>query len=512
MEGFVSPSGGVALKLTRIFKHGFSEVKPLQPFTFKSFVYRPVWLPVAITVVLLLLALAMLFVTAWRGMDRLHPMQKHLERMTETQSIFLHTQRVWLDHLHQGTEIPAQALAGLRNDIADLLNNANPDDEPEVIAAQRRAYQMLGNQEIPRSQAIIGALTQLGRALKSETLTHSTMVNDATDNAEFELGIATVTMLVLPSLGLVILFMVRKRILVPLNNLGWLMSQLARRDYITAPTQDIDPVLEPLIDNYNHMVTRLAELEREHKARHDSLELQVRSAASSLLEQQRNLAKAEQLAAVGELAARLAHELRNPLAGMHMALQNLQHEVTSDEQVERIVLISNELERITTLLNSLLDQAKHRPEPMRDVNLSQVAGELLKLARFQLPENISVTLDIPKTLECRLPENSLRRALLNLILNSYHAIGDKAGDIRISARQQEDGLLIEVCDDGPGFPPAILESSPRAFQTTRPGGTGLGLTTVQNFVQELHGTLSLHNLEPHGACAKLNIPIGSTHA
>ena len=479
---------------------------------FKNFIYRPVWLPVAITVALFLLALALLFTTAWRGMDRLQPMQKHLERMNQTQAISLRIQKIWLDHVNRGTSIPPAAIADIRADIAKMLASSNSNINPSITASQQHAYEALNNKDIPPAEAITIALNELNHVLKSETVIHSALVHEARETAEFELGIATVTMIVLPGLGLLILFLVRKRILVPLSNLGWLMSQLAHKDYITAPTKDIDPVLEPLIDNYNDMVTRLAELEREHQARHDSLESQVRIAAHSLLEQQRNLAKAEQLAAVGELAARLAHELRNPLAGMQMALQNLQQEIDDREHIERLGLISNELERITALLNGLLDQARHHPEALRYIHFKNVVGDLLKLVRFQVPEHIEISMDIPDTLEWSLPENSLRRTLLNLVLNSRQAIGDAPGKILISARQQDRQLHVEVCDDGPGFPQALLESKPRPFHTTRPGGTGLGLATVQQFVQELHGTLTLHNIEPHGGCARLTIPAGEDHA
>jgi signal transduction histidine kinase len=293
------------------------------------------------------------------------------------------------------------------------------------------------------------------------------------------------------------------------------MSQLARRETPTSPasvTAEIDPMLKPLVDHYNDMVQRLAQLEDEHKIRQETLESQVRSAATSLLDQQRSLAKAEQLAAVGELAARLAHELRNPLAGMQMAITNLQDEVEDIEHIERLGLVAQELERITALLNGLLDQARLYPEPLQTIRLTSVVQELLTLARYQLPEHIGLEQQVPEELEWVLPENELRRSLLNLVLNACQAIGERRGVIRVLVHAEDGHLLIDVCDDGPGFPQTLLESGVRSFQTTRVNGTGLGLSSVQRFAQELHGTLQLHNHQPHGACVTLRIPpVGEKH-
>jgi two-component system NtrC family sensor kinase len=475
-----------------------------------NFLYRPVWLPVTITTALLFLALALLFASAWRGMTRLQPLEEHHTRMTQISTISLQLQKILLDHLDQQNEIPPETIGDIRSEIDKMLDMDSRHLGLVITAVLRRAQQVLDDSAIPPQRAITIALSELNNVLKSETIIHSTLVHEAQQTAELELAVASVTIVVLPALGLLILFLVRKRILVPLNNLGWLMSQLEQGDFATAPTQDVDPMLKPVVARYNTMVERLAELERNHNARQESLEMQVHLAASSLLEQQHSLAKAEKLAAVGELAARLAHELRNPLAGIQMALQNLQQEIGNGEHAERLKLVSNEIERITALLNGLLDQARQRPETLHLVHLNSLVSELLKLARYQLPEQIGITMDIPDTLEWSLPENGLRRSLLNLILNASQALGD-TGNIGISARQDGDKLNIEVCDDGPGYPQTILDSSPRSFNSLRPGGTGLGLTAVQQFIKELHGNLTLHNIEPHGACARLTIPPEGHH-
>jgi two-component system NtrC family sensor kinase len=475
-----------------------------------NILYRPVWLPVVITAAMLMIALGLLQGTASRSLNRLQHLHTHLERLSEAQKTSLHIQRILVPRFNNSDAIAPADMDAIRDDLNRMLN-VNRDRDVDISAALLRARDALNAKDVQPRQALIIALQELGHVLKAETTAHDTLVGDAKQAAQLELDIASGMMLALPALALLIMFLVRNRILLPLKNLGWLMSQLARKDFSAATAQDIDPMLKPLIDNYNTMVQRLAELEREHQARRETLESQVGAAARTLLDQQRTLANAERLAAVGEVAARLAHELRNPLAGMQMALTNLQQETTDPEHVERLGMVTNELVRITALLNSLLDQSRHQPEPSRAVPLAPLVHELLTLARYQVPEKITIHDEVPDGLSWRLPENELRRTLLNLVLNACQAIGDRAGNIRVQAKNNHGQLVLEVCDDGPGFTQPLLQMGIRPFSSTRPDGTGLGLAAVQRFAQNLQGNVHLHNIQPHGASVTLTLPDGEHH-
>lgn len=481
----------------------------------KSLLYRPVWLPVSIISAALLVALMLLLANAWQSMERLQPVKAHLERITILQDTSRQLMQDLLDHLVDGKAIPAPALVNIRANIDTLLNSIDKQTEPELVALLRQARQTLDSDPPAKMRSVARSLEYLNNAVARENTVHNNLFRELKKSAEMELSVAAIMLVALPGLALIILFLVRKRILTPINSLAWLMSQLARNDTPATTASiatEIDPLLKPLANHYNAMVLRLEHLEQEHRNRQESLESQVRHAASSLLDQQRSLAKAEQLAAVGELAARLAHELRNPLAGMHMAVINLQHEVNSPEHSERLGMVARELERVTFLLNGLLDQARLRPEPLKTINIAEVVSELLALARYQLPDNIHLESLIDERLSWRLPENELRRSLLNLILNAHQAIGTRPGEIRVLAREQNRQLVFEVCDNGPGFPRELLESGVHSFVTTRVDGTGLGLASVQHFAQELHGSMQLQNLVPNGACVRLSIPTAETNS
>src|SRR5262249_51814436 len=155
--------------------------------------------------------------------------------------------------------------------------------------------------------------------------------------------------------------------------------RLSRGEFTPMPLEEVDPLVLPLHRQFNDLVSRLRKLEEAHQARADSLEAEVRTATRALLEQHRSLSRAERLAATGELAASVAHELRNPLAGIQMTLSNLRADLTDPELVERVDLVVNEVTRLSRLLNEMLDASRHAPEPARTVKLAQLVDEVLTL-------------------------------------------------------------------------------------------------------------------------------------
>jgi signal transduction histidine kinase len=282
--------------------------------------------------------------------------------------------------------------------------------------------------------------------------------------------------------------------------------KLGAGDFSPVPLAGAHPVLVPLFENYNHLVTRLQELEREHRSRAALLEGKVRTATETLLEQQRSLARAERLAAVGETAAGLAHELRNPLAGVQMSLVNLRRDLDDAQLAGRLELAIAELQRLVRLLNHQLSSARHVPEPSRPLHLRSLVEDLLALLRYQVPPHVHLDARVEDDVDCRLPCDRLRQALLNLVLNSVQALADEPGRVSLDARRMGDHVVLTVTDDGPGFPPELVKAGAQAFVTRRAGGTGLGLAMVRRLALDLGGELALENLDPRGARVRLTLP------
>lgn len=476
----------------------------------KSALHRPVWLTAAATTVLLLVALALLMGTAWRSLQRLQPVERHLAQLVRLQTTGLRIQELLVEHLKIDKPFPRRELKALGEEIA-AIEAMQAHLHADTPASLRHAHRVLLEPGRDPRSALIDGMTHIRRILTLETRAHGELVSQVRQAAQLELELAAATMIVLPVLGVIVLLLIRRRVLLPLMDLGHLMSRLAERDYRAAPLNDIDPTLRPLLENYNRMVNRLAELEQEHRVRQQTLESQVRAATRTLLEQQRSLADNERLAVVGELSAQIAHELRNPMAGIQMALTNLSADTHEQDHIERLRLVIDEIARMNTLLNQLLNHARQRPEPAQDVHLARAVDDLLKLVRYQLPEQVRLHTEIPADLHCLLPRGAFHQALLNLILNAGNALGDQAGTIGLRMQREDSTLNLEVCDDGPGFPQELLQAGIRTFASDREGGTGLGLAVTRRFVRECGGTLELRNADPNGACVAITLPCRESH-
>ncbi|SMG65715.1 protein containing ATP-binding region, ATPase-like domains [methanotrophic bacterial endosymbiont of Bathymodiolus sp.] len=261
-----------------------------------------------------------------------------------------------------------------------------------------------------------------------------------------------------------------------------------------------------MFNNYNRLVTRLSELEQEHQLHTHTLEKEVRSATHTLLEQSHTLARADRLAAVGELAASTAHELRNPLAGIQVALENMLQDCNDEDLNERLQMVKSEINRLTGRLNDLLAFSRQTPEKAKNIDLYVLINELMTLVNYQVKENISLQYQVEENTRAFLPENELRQALLNLLLNAIQSIGSQTGSVNLQAKLQDNKLIIKISDTGAAFPDALLEQGIRPFASYKDKGTGLGLPMVQRFAKSYGGTLELKNDSQGYACASLILP------
>jgi signal transduction histidine kinase len=477
----------------------------VKPFSYKYAKLRG-WSVLA----LVLMVFALLGGMIWRNLERLETMRAYVSYAHRIQQVTSDLQAALTDYFIFHTKrLDGEKLSRLSAEIGELALNdyhVAPATPAKLGELSGMIGELTSEGATPEQQEarLLHALNITGAMMDAETLERERLIEDIgrATRGEVELAFASV--------GLLLLFaglFVRYRILAPLHDLKELLLRLAQEDFTPIGTKAIDPLLLPVFHSYNEMVRHLADWEEAKRHYAESLEAEVRSATHALLEQQASLARTERLAAVGELAAGIAHELRNPLAGIQMSCANLRSELADPDQTERVSLVMEELKRMGRLLNELLDQSKHTPAPIQEFNLPSMVNELVSLVRYQVPPGIKLDFDGPGQLICRLPECRLRQSLLNLILNAAEVLKDGKGSIRIEARREEDErVVLTVTDDGPGFAQEMLSSGIRPFATGRPGGTGLGLAMVQRFVRDLGGQLSLANIQPHGAQVRLLLP------
>ena len=477
-----------------------------RPHAAKHPVFRSVKLLGLLTATTLIVALIAFGALTWRGIVHFSPLQQHIEALTRLQQTGLRLEALTIRGLKgDGSLEPEIRAAGEAVATVMATGGFLSPATPERLAKIRATLAQPGDD--PRS-ALFDAVKLVRQVLAAETSRHETLLGEGRRDLTLEFTMIGAAVLVLGGLGMLTLFRMRGHVFGPLNTLEQLLDLLARREYSLARTENVDPIVRPLTASYNHLVSRLITLEKENARHRDTLEREVRTATGALLEQQRELAVAERLAATGEIAARIAHELRNPLAGMQMALANIRVECGDRQDVVgRLDLVIDELRRVTGLLNGLLDQSRTSAETAVDLDIDRTVEDLFAILRYQIPGRIALRRDIPDNLVCRLPRDRLRQMLLNLALNSAAAIGERDGVITIGAALTADETLkLTVTDNGPGFPQDMLRDGVGTFRSLRPGGTGLGLSIVSRHLRNLEGGMELRNLKPHGACVTLTLP------
>ncbi len=240
----------------------------------------------------------------------------------------------------------------------------------------------------------------------------------------------------------------------------------------------------------------------------EPLRRRLRESTRALLEQERELARAQQLALVGEAAATLAHEVRNPLAGVVMGLQNLSRE-RSDLQ-PRLAPLLGELERVTRTLRQYLGRVHAPPETPVPVDAAPVVADLAELLRYQAPPSVRVRNRVAEPFEVRAAPDALRQVLLNLGLNAMEAMENGGGTLAFEGSRNGEGAVLSVLDEGPGFPPDVLAGRAEEFVSEKEEGSGIGLRVVRRLMSEMGGRVAFANRPEGGARVDLILPAEET--
>jgi len=236
--------------------------------------------------------------------------------------------------------------------------------------------------------------------------------------------------------------------------------------------------------------------------------------------QEREERALDQAQVTKELIRNLAHEIKNPLGGIRGAAQLLEMEVESRALTEYTQVIIQEADRLQALVDRLL--APHRkPHVVSDVNVHEVCERVRSLILAEFPRGLRVERDYDTSIpDFRGDREQLIQAVLNIGHNAAHALAERIidGDARITlrtriARQVTLGkqryrlaLELQVDDNGPGIPESIRDRIFYPLVSGRDGGSGLGLTLAQTFVQQHHGTVECES-EPGKTRFKILIPL-----
>jgi two-component system, NtrC family, sensor histidine kinase HydH len=221
----------------------------------------------------------------------------------------------------------------------------------------------------------------------------------------------------------------------------------------------------------------------------------------------------EHMAEVGTLTGALVHEIRNPLSTLNLNLQLLREDLTRPGQtaeprvLARLDALEQETQRLKTILDDFLRFAGQYEVSLKPQAVGPVLEEVVsfyadRLQRAAVQVRSGAADGLPPV---RLDADRLKQALSNLILNAEAAM-PKGGELLVAAEPEPEGLVIHVTDTGRGIAKEDLERIFRPYYSTRPGGSGLGLPTVERIVREHDGRLEVHSEPGRGTRFSIHLP------
>lgn len=250
-------------------------------------------------------------------------------------------------------------------------------------------------------------------------------------------------------------------------------------------------------------------LEHEIKLYAEELEMRVAERTAELVETHKRLVQQERIAALGRAAAQVAHEVKNPLAGLLLYSLHLKSKIDKSSESEAALV-----DKIVETINHLIDTVERilgfaRPIAItpRSANLNQIVNDVLELLRPQITANdidVHVSLSeqaAPATID----ESSMRGALMNLILNAVEAM-PQGGRLTVKSDRNEQGLRLEIADTGHGISEEAVKDIFEPFYTTKEQGLGLGMPYAKKIIEQHGGNITCNSRPGEGTTICIALP------
>jgi hypothetical protein len=229
---------------------------------------------------------------------------------------------------------------------------------------------------------------------------------------------------------------------------------------------------------------------------------------------ERQVLQVERLATIGKMAAKVAHEIRNPLSSISLNAELLQDEISSYDCVDTneakalLNAITAEIDRVTSLTEEYLQFSRLPESHLVKGNINLVIEEMVEFLRYELRQKkIELICNVQTSLpEIRFDRVQIRRALLNIIRNAIEAM-PKGGALKIWTEQKDQKAVIHIEDTGIGIPLEETEKIFDPFFTTKDFGTGLGLAVVQQIVDEHAGQILCNSIVGQGTTFSIFLPL-----
>ncbi|HEU4509707.1 MAG TPA: ATP-binding protein [Pyrinomonadaceae bacterium] len=251
-------------------------------------------------------------------------------------------------------------------------------------------------------------------------------------------------------------------------------------------------------------------LEQEIKRYAEELEMRVDERTAELVETHRRLVHQERIAALGRAAAQVAHEVKNPLAGLLLYALHLKSKATNLSQSEASLVdkMVDTINHLNSRVEQILGFARPVRLTLRSVDLNQMVSDVVELLRPQLTANkVEVRLSMGQALSAMLDESAMRGALMNLLLNAIEAM-PQGGTLSIAVNKTDEILRIEIADTGHGISEEQAKQIFEPFYTTKDQGLGLGMPYARKIIEQHGGTISLDGRPGEGTTISIDLPAG----
>ncbi len=282
---------------------------------------------------------------------------------------------------------------------------------------------------------------------------------------------------------------------------------------MTPPPDHVAAKPEPRLDDLAQIIGAYNEVTDRLQRSHETLQQEVLRLRRELASTNAQLERSKRLSALGEMAAGIAHEIRNPLAAIQlyagMVVEDLSFDPRPDIAIENTRKIEAAVRGLNAIVCDVLNFAREfKPQP----RLTPAAGLLASVVEAHRPAidaaGVEVVCEADDSLAFHADPDLLRQALLNLVRNAVDAMAPHAAPRRLTlvAGDEGDGVELAVSDTGPGIDGGTVDRIFNPFFTTRNTGTGLGLAIVHRIVDAHGGAIAVRNAPGGGAVFTLSLP------
>ena len=303
----------------------------------------------------------------------------------------------------------------------------------------------------------------------------------------------------------------------PVRRLQEAAVRLEEDDYYIPTEKDLlipDNEIGQLAEVFLHMAAVLRErknailaAQQELAAMNRDLELRVQERTAELKAATEGLVKSERLAAIGQMASIISHEIRNPLAVISNATRLIKtiEPPSNPKLIKQFSIIESEIKQANSIISEVLGFARSRDMILSVIDLNSYVHDIVQ--SFPAPCGITLKEDLdPESVRLKIDTEEIKQALRNLISNACEAMQEN-GTITVGSRVGKRAVCIYVADEGPGVPEELKEKIFSPFFTTKARGTGLGLAVVRKAVSRHKGKMFIHNRQEKGAVFEIYLRV-----